>query len=81
MLDENFLGGNCYTDSSEGRLLAHKSFITFEGPGSGTPDDANSFKTKCISSCKDGSYSYAGIQLIDGTKTLECWCGHTQPLK
>ena len=81
MLDENFHGGNCYTDSSEGRLLPHKSFLTFEGPGSGIPDDANSFKDKCISVCNDGSYSYAGIQLIDGTKTLECWCGHTQPLK
>ena len=80
-MNENSDGGNCYTDSSEGRLLPHKSLITFEGPGSGIPDDANSFKDKCISVCNDGSYSYAGIQLIDGTKTLECWCGHTQPLK
>ena len=76
MLDENFTGGNCYTDSSEGRLLPHKSLITYVAG-----EDATSFKNKCISVCHDGSYSYAGIQLIDGTKTLECWCGHTQPLK
>ena len=75
MLNEGSPGGNCYTDSTEGRLLAFKSPITYT-----TGEDATDFKGRCKTDCHDHSFPYAGIELIDGTKTLECWCGETQPL-
>ena len=68
---------NCYSDSSENRLFPFKSNLEFES----TRHSFETYQNDCMSSCTAGYFAYFGIQLTELKDGLECWCGHTQPLR
>ena len=69
---------NCYSDLSENRLLPYKASLDFD---SNTHSTLDLYKDACENSCETASYEYFGVQLTEQKDGLECWCGHTQPLK
>ena len=69
---------NCYSDLSENRLLPYKSTLDFD---SATHSTFNLYRDACENSCETANYEYFGVQLTEQKDELECWCGHTQPLK
>ena len=68
---------NCYSDLSENRLLPYKATLDFD---LGTHTSL-SYRDACKASCETTKYEYFGVQLTQPKDGLECWCGHTQPLK
>ena len=69
---------NCYSDLSENRLLPYKTPLDFD---SGTHLKLDLYREACKNLCGTENYEYFGVQLTELTDGLECWCGHTQPLK